>query len=312
MEYETLEAAVAAAKSGDTITLNRDITISSVTLPAGIIFNGNDKQINGTINAGGNLTFTGHTRVTAFSASYYDRVITIGEGACLEVTGTGRVTLGYGNTFNITGSIENAKNADKTNIQPSLIIPGGISITGSNDAVLNVTNAYVKIGSTSSKPGVANGEFALNFTNAIVEFTKEFGFYDPTGGVEPTFKMNIKDSVFTTGAKIFLTKNSVVNVNNSVVTLGTYLANRGELNLTNGSVMTGKTIQFGENGGNSGAITVDNSSFTIIGGSTGHAFDGKGEGSINAINVATVSVDYYKAMTINVDETSTFTGTEVK
>ena len=313
VEYETLEAAVAAAKEGATITLLKDVTLTEeLALPAGVTFNGNGKQINGTIYAGGNLTFVGHTKVTAFSASYYNRTITIGAGACLEVTGTGRVTLGYGNIFNITGSVENAKTADKANIQPSLIIPGGISITGGNDATMNVTNAYVKIGSTTSKPGVANGKFAWNFDNAIVEFTKEFGFYDPTGGVNPTFIMNIKDSVFTTGTKIFVTKNSEVNVDNSVITLGSYLANRGELNLINGSAMTGATIQFGENGGNSGTITVDASTFTITASSTGQAFDGKNIGSITASNGAEVSVDYYKAMTITVDETSTFTGTEVK
>lgn len=56
----------------------------------------------------------------------------------------------------------------------------------------------------------------------------------------------------------------------------------------------------------------DNSSFTITAGSIGHAFDGQGIGSINAKNGAEVAVDYYKAMTINVDATSTFVGTEVQ
>lgn len=312
--YETLEAAVAAAKSGDTITLYKDVTLDEeLEMTAGIILNGNGKQINGSIYAGGNLTFVGHTKVTAFSASYYNRVITIGEGACLEVTGTGRVSLAYGNTFNITGSIENAKTADKANIKPSLIIPAGISITGDNDAAMNVTNAYVKIGSTSSKNSAANGKFTLNFKNSIADFTKEFGFYDPTGGVNPTFVMNIENSVFTTGTKLYVTANSEVKVDNSVVTLGTYFHNSGKFDLANGSVMTGSTIQFGENGGNNGAITVDNSSFSInCGNSTGHAFDGKGTGSITAKNSATVAVQYYKDMTINVDATSTFTGTEVQ
>ena len=313
-EYATLEEAVAAAEAGNTITVLRDATLSAaLTMPAGIILNGNGKQINGELVAGGDVTFVGHTKVTKFSAAYYNRTITIGEGACLEFTGTGRATLGYGNTFNITGSVENAKTADKANIQPSLIIPGGISITGGNDAAMNVTNAYVKIGSTTSKPGVANGKFTLNFDNAIVEFTKEFGFYEPTGGVAPEFVMNIKDSVFTTGTKLCIAAaNSTVNVDNSVVALGDYLRNSGNLNLINGSVFTGRTIPFGENGGNNGAITVDNSSFTIVAGSTGHAFDGKGTGSITAQNGATVAVDYYKDMTISVDGTSTFTGTEVK
>ena len=311
-EYETFEAAVAAAKAGDTVTLLKDVTLTEeLQMPADITLNGNDKQINGTIYAGGNLTFAGHTKVTAFSASYYDRVITIGEGACLEVTGTGRVTLGYGNTFNITGSIENAKTADKANVQPSLIIPAGISITGGSDATMNVTNAYVKIGSTTSKDTAANGEFTLNFNNSIAEFTNQFTFAEPTSGKTPEFKMNITNSVFTTATKLCIAApGSVVNVNNSVVTLGNYLRNSGELNLTNGSVLTGKTIQFGENGGNNGTINVDNSSFTIIAGSTGHAFDGKGTGSISAINGAEVTVDYYQDMTINVDATSTFTGTD--
>lgn len=314
--YGTLAEAVAAAKAGETVTVIDDVTLSSeLALPAGIIFNGNGKQINGSIYAcaEGNLTFAGHTKVTSFSASYYNRTITIGEGACLEVTGGGRVSLAYGNTFNITGSIKNAKTADKANVQPSLIIPGGISITGGNDAAMNVTNAYVKIGSTTSKPGVANGKFALNFNNSIAEFTNEFGFYEPTGGKNPTFEMSITNSVFTTGAKLCVAAaNSTITVNNSNVLLGTYLRNSGELNITNGSVLTGKTIQFGENGGNNGTIKVDASTLTIVAGSTGQAFDGKGIGSISATNGATVKVDYYKAMTINTDATSTFEGTEVQ
>ena len=314
VEYETLEAAIAAAKAGNTITLIEDVTLSSeVTLPAGITLNGNGKQINGTIYAGGNLTFAGHTKVTAFSASYYDRVITIGEGACLEITGGGRVTLGYGNTFNITGSVENAKTADKANIQPSLIIPAGISITGGSDATMNVTNAYVKIGSTSSKNSAANGEFTLNFTNSIAEFTNQLTFAEPTSGKNPTFNLNIVNSVLTTGTKlIFAAPKCKTVIDNSNVTMATYFRNSGSLEVKNGSVVTGSTIQFGENGGNDGKTIVDNSTFTITASSAGHALDGKGTGSITANNGATVNVDYYKGMTIKVDATSTFTGTEVQ
>lgn len=310
----TFTDAVAAAKAGDTITLVEDVTLSSeVRLPAGITLNGNGKQINGTIYAGGNLTFAGHTKVTAFSASYYDRVITIGEGACLEITGGGRVSLAYGNTFNITGSIEDAKTADKANIQPSLIIPAGISITGGSDATMNVTNAYVKIGSTSSKNSAANGEFTLNFTNSIAEFTDQLTFAEPTSGKNPTFNVNITNSVLTTGAKlIFAAPNCNTVIDNSKVTMATYFRNSGKLEVKNGSVVTGSTIQFGENGGNDGKTIVDNSTFTITATSTGHALDGLGTGKIKAQNGANVTVTYYKGMTIDVDATSTFTGTEVQ
>ena len=304
VRYATFEEAVNAAKAGDTIKLLMDVTLAEeLTLPAGITLNGNGKQINGTIYAGGDLTIEGHVKVTSFSASYYDRVITIGPGACFEVTGGGRVSLAYGNVFNITGTIENAKTADKTTIQPSLIIPGGISVTGGSDATFNVTNAYVVIGSTSSKNSSADGTFELNFTNSIAEFTNQFTMAEPTSGKTPTFIINIKDSVFTTGTKfIMAAPNSKVVVDNSVVTLGTYFRNSGEMTIKNGSVFTGATIQFGENGGNNGKTVVDNSTLTITASSAGHALDGKGVGSIVLQNGAVVSVDYYKDLTVEVGE----------
>ena len=309
VNYVTLEEAAAAAKAGDTITLLSDVTLAAeLTLPAGITFNGNGKQVNGTIYAGGDLTFAGHTKVTAFSASYYNRTITIGVGACLEITGGGRVSLAYGNVFNITGSIENAKTADKTKVQPSLIIPAGISITGGSDATLNVTNAYVVIGSTSSKNSAANGTFTLNFNNSIAEFTNQLTFAEPTSGKNPTFVMNVKDSILTTGTKLVMAApNSTVIIDNSKVTLGNYLRNSGLLVLKNGSELTGSMIQFGENGGNDGITKVDNSTLTIVNTSVGHATDGKGKGVLIISNGATVSVDYIKDLIVKKDESSTFT-----
>ena len=311
--YETFEAAVAAAKAGDTIELVVDITLSSeLTLPANVTLNGNGKQIEGTISAGGNLTFVGHTKVTSFSASSYDRVITIGEGACLEITGGGRVSLAYGNTFNITGSIENAKTADKSEIQPSLIIPGGISITGGSNATMNIANAYVQIGNTSSKNNSADGTFALNITNSIAEFSNQLTFAEPTSGKNPTFNMNVTNSVLTTGTKFCVAApNSNVVVDNSTVTLATYFRNSGNFELKNGSILTGSTIQFGENGGNDGALTVDASTVTIKASSKGHALDGKGKGSITAKNGADVNIDYLKDMILTVGDDCTFTYKEL-
>ena len=308
-------AAVAAAKVGNVIDIRGDITLpGEVTLPAGIVLNGDGvHQINGTVYAGGDLTITGHVKIEAFSASYYNRVITIGEGACLEITGGGRVSLAYENVFNITGTLENAKTADKSTVKPSLIIPAGLSITGGSNATLNVTNAYVQIGDTSSKNSVANGTFNLNFNNSIVEFTKQLTMAEPTSGKAPTFNINIKDSVLTTGTKLIVAApDSNVVIDNSVVTLGTYFRNSGNMELKNGSVLTGSTIQFGENGGNNGTITVDGSTFNITASAAGHALDGKGTGKLVLKNGATASVTYYKAMTVESDATSTFTGTEVQ
>ena len=311
--YPTIEAAIAAATAGDTVKLLDDVTVSTLTLPAGIKFNGNGKQIEGTISATGDLTLEGHTKVTSFSAGFSGNTITIEKGACLEVTGSGRSTFGYANTFDIKGELTDAKIADKTKIQPSLIVPAGLSVTGGNGFTLKVKDAYVQIGSTTSKPGVANGEFTLNFENSIAEFTNQLTFAEPTSGKNPTFNLNVKNSVLTTPTKLCIAApNTNVVIDNSTVTLGTYLRNSGNLTLKNGSTLTGATIQFGENGGNNGTINVDASTLTITAGSTGNAFDGKGIGSISATNGATVKVDYYKAMAISTDLTSTFTGTEVQ
>ena len=310
----TLAEAAEAAKAGDTIQLIDDTSLSeSLTLPAGVTLDGNGKQINGTIVAGGDLTFVGHTKVTMFSAGYNGNTFTISEGACLEMTGTDRGTFGYANTFDIKGEITDAKTADGT-IQPSLIIPGGISITGGTGFTLNIKDAYVQIGNTSSKNTTANGTFTLNIENSIVDFTNQLTFSAPTSGKNPTFNLNIKDSKVTTATKFCIAApNTNVVIDNSTVKPGTYLRNSGTLTLKNKSEVNAATIQFGENGGNNGTINVDNSKFTITtGNNAGHAYDGKGIGVINATNGAEVSVEMYKAMTINVDATSTFTGTEVQ
>ena len=212
-----------------------------------------------------------------------------------------------------TGSLTDAKTADKTAVQPSLIIPGGVSITGGNDAAMNVTNAYVKIGSTSSKNSAANGTFSMNFTNSIVEFTNQLTFAEPTSGMNPTFNVNVVDSVLTTATKLCIAaSNTNMVVDNSVVNVATYVRNSGNLTLKNSSKLTGATIQFGENGGNNGIINVDASDLTVNASSTGSAFDGKGTGAINLTSGAVATVTYYKAMTVTVDATSTFTGTEVQ
>ena len=310
---EKLVAAIEDAKAGDTITIAGDITLTeNVTIPAGVTFNGNGKQINGTLVAGGDIAFAGHTKVTAFSAGFNGNEITIGEGACLEITGGNRSTMGYNNTFNITGTITDAKSADKANIQPSLIMPDGISITGGNGLELNIKDAYVQFGSTTSKNSAANGTFTINIENSIAEFTNQLTFSEPTSGMNPTFNLNVKNSVLTTATKLILTaKNCNMVVDNSTIDVKTYFRNSGNVELKNGSVLTGNTIQFGENGGHDGTTTVDASKFTIKASSTGHAYDGKGTGSITLKNGAEVSVDYYKALTINSDASSTFTGTEV-
>ena len=312
--YPTIEAAIAAAKAGDTVKLVDDVTVSTLTLPADIVFNGNGKQIEGTISAAGDLTLEGHTKVTSFSAGFSGNTITIKEGACLEVTGSGRSTFGYANTFDIKGELTDAKTADKTKIQPSLIIPAGLSVTGGNGFTLNVKDAYVQIGSTTSKNSVANGIFTLNIENSIAEFTNQLTFAEPTKGMEPTFNLNLTNSVLTTGTKLCIAApKTSVSANNSTITISTYFRNSGYLKLDNKSSLTGNTTQHGENSGNTGTTEVDNQSkMTITAPDKNHPLIGETDGIIKIKNQSEVSVTFYKSLTIEKDATSTFTGTEVQ
>ncbi|MBR2024184.1 MAG: hypothetical protein IKA02_00060, partial [Clostridia bacterium] len=315
VKYATLAEAAAAAVAGDEIVLIADAYIAEgtdVTIPDGVILNGNGYSIYasgadyntstsyGYVVAGGNLTIKGVTKIEKFSAGYYDHIITIGEGASLQVFGVNRVSLGYGSSFDITGSIVDAKTTDKATVTPSLVISAGISIVGSNDTYLKATNAYVVLGSTTSKNSNAGGTFDITFDNCIVEFTNQLTTSTPKyTSLNPAFNITFEDSTVTSATKFCLmATGSNVVVDNSDVTLGTYLHNSGNIEIKNGSTFVGSMIQYGENGGNSGTITVDNASLTIKNNNSAYAMDGKDTGKLVLKNGATASVDYVKATEI--------------
>ena len=263
-KYLTLAAAAAAAQANEKITLLADVT-EDVTLPAGITFNGNGKRVSGTITAGGNLTFMGVTKVDGFSAGYYNHTINIGEGASLEVT-TNRLTVSYGNVFNITGSIENAKTADKSNITPSLILTAGVSFNGDGGGVnFNVNNAYVVIGDASTKHGGATGEFNLNFNNSIVDFTKTLKTYEPTeSGLNPVVNINMDNSVVSFASHLELWRSATdFTLDNSNLTVGGSFANAGVVTIKNGANFVVNAPIMSSHGGNTGTIVADGGIFEL-------------------------------------------------
>ncbi len=267
-KYATLQGAIDAANSGDTITMLADVTLAEeVTLPAGIIFDGNGKKIDNTVDtkvlAGGDLTFEGYTTIGNFNAN--GKTITIGEGATLETT-SGRMVIGHGATFNITGSITDAKTADTANITPSLIIPGA-SFTGAG-VNFNVTNAYVKFTAyCSSKNSNASGTYNINVNNSIWEQTGSLVFSEPTSGMDPTFNFNVKDSVLnSTSHLVFaVTKGEIVidnsNVNNATAR---QLENRSNLTIKNSSVVNA-SVATSSNAKNPGTTIVENATYTATG-----------------------------------------------
>jgi hypothetical protein len=132
--------------------------------------------------------------------------------------------------------------------------------------------------------------------------------------MDPTFNLNLTNSVLTTGTKLCIAApKTSVSANNSTITISTYFRNSGYLKLDNKSLLTGNTTQHGENSGNTGTTEVDNQSrMTITAPDKNHPLIGETDGIIKIKNQSEVSVTFYKSLTIEKDGTSTFTGTEVK
>ncbi len=308
--YENLKDAVASATK---VSVVRDTTLDEeLTLPAGITFNGNGKNITGNLVASGDVTFAGHTKVTNFNAGYNKPVVTIGEGACLELTGTGRAVIGHGATFNITGTIENAKTAANARaiVEPSLILSQGASFTGAG-VNFNVKNAYIKTcAQYSSSSKSASGTFNFNIENSIWEEFDKLAF--EAQSVNAIVNFNLKDSVINTGSHLvfgvdkgeIVIDNSIINdqVNNGT-RVYRQLENRSTMTIKNGSVVYA-SVATSSNANHPGTLTVDNATF-ISTGEFGGA--GLGQGTLILKNGANFTTDYLSNVNYSKDATSTLT-----
>ena len=287
--YETLQAAVDAVQNGQTITLLADAA-EDVTIPAGVTFNGNGKAV-GNITAAGTITFNGHTKATSFNVENTNTTINIVEGACLEITGSSRMVIGHGCTFNITGSIEDAKTADKAALTPSLIMPGA-SFTGAG-VTFNVTNAYIKTtASYCSSSKSASSTFDFDIENSIWEQFGKLAFESQS--VNATVNFDLVNSVLTTTSHlVFGVSRGEVVIDNSNVNVGTsrQIENQSTMTVKNGSVVNG-AVATSSNAINPGTIIVENATYAVTGEFSGAAV---GTGKLIIKKGANVSVGSIKA-----------------
>ena len=304
--YATLAEAVAAVKEGETITMLEDATISEkLTLPAGITFDGNGYQISGAeVWAAGDLTFAGHTKVTSFNAGYEKPVITIGEGACLEMNGTGRMVIGHGATFNITGTITDAKTANVADLTPSLIMPGA-SFTGAG-VTFNVTNAYIKTtASYCSSSKSASGTFDFNINNSIWEQFNKLAF--EAQSTAATVNFDLVNSVLNTGSHlVFGVSRGEVVIDNSNVNVGksNQIENQSTMIVKNGAVVNG-SVATSSNAKNPGTIIVENATYAVTGEFSGSDL---GTGTLIIKKGANVSAGSITKANIQVDATGMVAG----
>ena len=301
-KYMTLAEAVAAATEGATITMLGDVT-EDVTLPAGVKFNGNGKAV-GNLIAGGEITFTGVTKAASFNVEYTNTTVNIVPGASLEITGTGRMVIGHGCTFNITGSIEDAKTADVAALTPSLIMPGA-SFTGAG-VTFNVTDAYIKAPSSyCSSSSSASGTFDFNIKNSIWESAGKLAFESQS--VNATVYFDLEESVLNTGSHlIFGVSRGEVVIDNSNVNVGTarQIENQSTMTIKNGSVVNG-AVATSSNAKNPGTLIVENATYAVTGEFSGSDL---GTGTLIVKKGATVSAGSITKANIQIDATGMAAG----
>ena len=307
--YATLAEAVAAAQAGDEIKLLSNIE-GDITVPANVTLNGNGYAISGGIFAEGDITFAGVTTAADFDANVANTAVNIPAGASLQLTGSARLVIGHGATFNITGTITDAKTADKATLVPSLKIAAGASITG-NGVTFNVNNAYIVANAnTTSKNSNANGTLDFNINNSIWEQTGVLAFYVPTSGKDPVVNFDLKNSVLTTTSHLVfsVTKGEIV-FDNSLVNQGTsrQLENRSTMTIKNGSVVNG-AVATSSNAINPGTLIVENATYAVTGEFSGSDL---GTGTLIVKKGATVSAGSITKANIQIDATGMAAGDEV-
>ena len=264
-KYASFAEAAAAANAGSEIKLLANIE-GDITVPAGVTFNGNGFAVSGAVTAAGEITFKNVTKVGNFGVQYVNTTVNIPDGASLQLTGTGRMVIGHGCTFNITGTITDAKDANVADVTPSLVMPGA-SFTGAG-VTFNVTNAYISAPSSyCSSSKSASGTFDFNITNSIWESAGKLAFEEQSVNAKVDFAL--VNSVLTTGSHlVFGTASGEegVVIDNSYVNKDTsrQLENCGTMTIKNGSVVNG-AVATSSNAKNPGTVIVENATYAVTG-----------------------------------------------
>ena len=306
VKYASFVEAAAAAQAGSEIKLLANIE-GDITVPAGVIFNGNGFAVSGAVTAAGEITFAGVTKVGNFGVQYVNTTVNIPAGASLQLTGTGRMVIGHGCIFNITGTIADAKTANVADVTPSLLMPGA-SFTGAG-VTFNVTNAYISAPSSyCSSSKSASGIFDFNITNSIWESAGKLAFESQSTAA--TVNFGLENSVLNTGSHlVFGVSRGEVVIDNSNVNVGKsyQIENHSTMTIKNGSVVNG-AVATSSNAKNPGTIIVENATYAVTGEFSGSDL---GTGTLIIKKGATVSAGSITKANITIDATDMVAGDEV-
>ena len=306
VKYTSLADALAAVQTGGEIKLLANID-GDIEVPAGVKLNGNGFAVNGVVTALGEITFAGVTKAASFNVENTNTVVNIPAGASLQLTGTGRMVIGHGCTFNITGTIKNAKTADKATLTPSLVMPGA-SFTGAG-VTFNVTNAYISAPSSyCSSSKSASGTFDFNINNSIWENAGKLAFESQSTAA--TVNFDLVSSVLNTGSHlVFGVSRGEVVIDDSNVNVGksNQIENQSTMTIKNGSVVNG-AVATSSNAKNPGTIIVENATYAVTGEFSGSDL---GTGTLIIKKDATVSAGSITKANIQIDATNMVAGEEI-
>lgn len=262
--YATLADAVAAAQSGDTITLVGDVVGETVILPENValIVDGvNLTNVNisgaGTTKFYDTVNFYGENQIiSGINGNPFELVVN--KDATLLIS---RFTLGYNRNITVYGNIEDAHSFDPSGKTPSLKFnsTSGVSVGGSGTGNLTVWDAYVELDNSSWKN--ATGTFDWYFTNSFVSATS-FTNQTARSSASARWDVTFDDSILA--AKNYIKNGIGVThnfINGSVGTTGSMRID-GVLNIdatssvTTTSQQNNKVGAVDEHGGINGTVNV--------------------------------------------------------
>lgn len=252
--YATLTEAIAKASDGDTVTLEKDVTVSSQIViedtSMTLDMNGHDFTAttpNGVsifrVNTNGQLTINGDENST-----FAGIIGLFGDGATVVIDGGTYVShvLEESYVFSVSGNLKEGqatltiKNATVTGSEFALYLAGNAEVTVENSVISGPTGIYMKAGILSVVNSTVNGtgEYADPVPNGNGASTTGDGIImDSKVGYAGAMELYVDDDSVITSAHAFAIREAITDEETSktqvLYTTGTLSGEKGQIFVTN-------------------------------------------------------------------------------
>lgn len=265
--YETLAQAVAAAKPGDEIRLNTDLS-ANVTVPAGVTLNGNGKTLTGAVTVAdtgklknmavaGNVTLQGDTDLSTVTVS---GKVSVPAGKVLTVGGSfdaDTVALAEGATIHVAAPLAEGTSVNVTSVvqtQGTVILTG--TLTEYTKFNLALSDGTLTLG--------ASGKIEAVPFEAVVNGTSYSTLEEAIAGAEAGSTIRVTNH-YTVTAQIEISKKlTITSASSTACTLSRGSATGAVFNIVAGGDLTlTNVILDGKNMAADKALVENAGSFTL-------------------------------------------------